>query len=221
VPETIGPRLDLLAALADPERACAPLLESRDNTRNIRTHVEGVHGLAGHALADAYKELAETTWRQGHPKLALRLLLAELIVVRDLGDDARGMTVEYFLAQWHRLRTSSTAAEMWNRTTLLRTLDVDTAVAHARALRELAVICEVAAEYEAVPSTPKPEVQALLQQAVLHRLRGSLDAATAAVDEAEARAERFGLDRFTQGLVQLRRGILMLVLGRPETALAA
>lgn len=244
-----GPVQHLLARLIDPDIALTQSNRAPDREQVVKEPItrqtavlELAHRL--HAaqdwaeLADLYQHLSDRAWREHQPATSLRLLLAERYVAERMDNQPRAMEATTFLAQRHRLRSGFLVAEMWNRVLLSVELTKETALAHARAWRELAAIREVAAGYDegllfcdqaiAVcrcfadqPGVPKAHVQALLQKAVIERLRGALDNALEAVQEARLRAEGVGVDVLTAGLIALREGGIELVIGRYDVALEA
>lgn len=225
-----GPVDTLLDILAEPERILVG--------NELRTSAELRDRQNFTALAEYYGLLSTRALRTGNDRQAQRLLLAERSVARRAGDRRRAADAAHHLAQRHRLAARFLVAEVWNRTLLRDELDETTAITHARALRELAAIKEVAASYEQahefcdravavcnrfpqVPELNGARVRALLQRSILHRLQGNLDDAVAVVREARRFAEAGPSDPFAEGLVALREGGLELALGRGAPALDA
>jgi tetratricopeptide (TPR) repeat protein len=187
-------------------------------------------------LAEYYGLLSTRASHAGDHRQAQRLLLAERSVARRIGDHHRVAEATHHLAQRHRLQAGFLVAEVWHRTLLWDELDETTALAHARAWRELAAIREVSAAYsegheycgralvvcDRFPHRTElhgARVRALLQKSMLYRVQGNLDDAVAMVREARRFVETTTADAFTEGLVALREGGLEVVMGRGARAL--
>lgn len=187
-------------------------------------------------LANLCTSLSERAWTGHAPGLAIRLLIAERAIARELGDRHRETEAIRFLAARNRLSTRFRIAEAWNQRLLRTELDEDTAFAHATAWRELAAIREVAAAYQegiryceaAVeicerhirqPGVASAQVKALLQKSVLHRLSGNLETARTTLLTARRLADTAEVEPLVRGLVSLREGGLDLVAGGAKEAM--
>ncbi|MDQ7808413.1 CHAT domain-containing protein [Amycolatopsis sp. A133] len=227
-----GPVDQLLDPLASPVvafRGDADVPESA-----LRAHQSGEYAV----LAKLYAAQSAAARRNRDDRRELRMLLAERAAATVSGDRHRAAEAGYFVAQRHRLRAGFCQAEAWNHALLATDLDAVTAVSHARAWRELAALREVAATYDeglayceralavckSFPDSagiPRVHVQVVLQQAVLHRLRGAIGDAVSAVRRARQLSEDLGADVETSGHVALREGGIELAVGRGSEALAA
>lgn len=225
-----GPVEGLLDLLAEPTRVLAG--------NEYRTAAALVAQEDFATLAEYYGELSTRASRAGDFRQAQRLLLAERSIAGQIGDHRRVADATHHLAQRHRLQARFLVAEVWYRTLLRDEFDEITALAHARAWRELAALREVSAAYaegheyceralavcDRFPQLTElhgARVRTLLQRSMLYRVQGNLDDAVAMVREARRFAETTPVDPFTEGLVALREGGLQIVLGRGAPALEA
>lgn len=189
-------------------------------------------------LAGVYGRSAERAWRARRTASALRLMIAEATAALRGGDRGRWREAVSFLAERHRLCSGFVAAEYWNRKLIREPIDAETAVIHAQVWRELGALGEVAGRYEdgiaccqravriceeysRLPGMRIRHVKALLQRAVIERLRGDIAAAYRTLGDARALANDAEVDPFTLGLLDLREGGIEIVVGRPDQALEA
>lgn len=223
-----GPVERLLDFLADPARVLV------GNEYQTAATLAAQEDFA--TLAEYYERLSTRASRAADFRQAQRLLFAERSVARQIGDHRRFAEATHHLAQRHRLQACFLVAEVWYRTLLRDEVDETTALAHARAWRELAAIREVSASYaegheyceralavcdrfSQLTELRGARVRTLLQRSMLYRVQGNLDDAVATVREARRFAETNSTDPFTEGLVALREGGLEIVLGRGAPAL--